>query len=312
MSSQIAQPLVSVVMATYNGFRFLREQLDSIVNQTYPNLEIIVVDDCSTDDTVVILNEYAAKYPNIKVYVNEVNLGYVKNFEKGLLLSTANYISPCDQDDIWLPNKTEFLMAKLAGNAIVYCNSAIINETGELTGKKLSDTKHLQTYNDCLQYTIGNTAAGHAMILTRKTMLDSMPLPTMIPHDYWLGFVATFESQLLFVDEPLVWYRQHSANVFGVKTEGVKKVKKVKPAKEVIQAKARERMRLLYEKCPDYLTEQKAAFAGLSTSYESFSLINDFNRMRLFFKYRDRILAYKNRSEWRRILFSIKMFWMIK
>ncbi|WP_295664899.1 glycosyltransferase family 2 protein [uncultured Mucilaginibacter sp.] len=312
MSAQIAQPLVSVVMATYNGSRFLREQLDSIVNQTYPNLEIIVVDDCSTDDTVAILNAYAAKYANIKVYVNEVNLGYVKNFEKGLLLSTANYISPCDQDDIWLPNKTEFLMAKLAGNAIVYCNSAIINEAGELTGKKLSDTKYLQTYDDCLQYTIGNTAAGHAMILTRKTMLDSMPLPTMIPHDYWLGFVATFESQLLFVDEPLVWYRQHSANVFGVKTEGVKKVKKVKPAKEVIQAKARERMRLLYEKCPDYLTEQKAAFAGLSTSYESFSLINDFNRMRLFLKYRDRILAYKNRSEWRKILFSIKMFWMIK
>ena len=312
MSSQIAQPLVSVVMATYNGSRFLREQLDSIVNQTYPNLEIIVVDDCSTDDTVAILNAYAAKYANIKVYVNEVNLGYVKNFEKGLLLSTANYISPCDQDDIWLPNKTEFLMAKLAGNAIVYCNSAIINEAGELTGKKLSDTKYLQTYDDCLQYTIGNTAAGHAMILTRKTMLNSMPLPTMIPHDYWLGFVATFESQLLFVDEPLVWYRQHSANVFGVKTEGVKKVKKVKPAKEVIQAKARERMRLLYEKCPDYLTEQKAAFAGLSTSYESFSLINDFNRMRLFLKYRDRILAYKNRSEWRKILFSIKMFWMIK
>ncbi|WP_295651543.1 glycosyltransferase family 2 protein [uncultured Mucilaginibacter sp.] len=312
MSAQIAQPLVSVVMATYNGSRFLREQLDSIVNQTYPNLEIIVVDDCSTDDTVAILNAYAAKYANIKVYVNEVNLGYVKNFEKGLLLSTANYISPCDQDDIWLPNKTEFLMAKLAGNAIVYCNSAIINEAGELTGKKLSETKYLQTYDDCLQYTIGNTAAGHAMILTRKTMLDSMPLPTMIPHDYWLGFVATFESQLLFVDEPLVWYRQHSANVFGVKTEGVKKVKKVKPAKEVIQAKARERMRLLYEKCPDYLTEQKAAFAGLSTSYESFSLINDFNRMRLFLKYRDRILAYKNRSEWRKILFSIKMFWMIK
>lgn len=312
MSPEINKPLVSVVMATYNGARFLREQLDSIINQTYTNLEIVIVDDCSSDDTVAILNEYAAKHANIKVYVNEVNLGYVKNFEKGLLLSTADYISPSDQDDIWLENKIELLMGKLADNAIVYCNSAIINGAGELTGKKLSDTKHLQTYDDCLQYTIGNTAAGHAMILTRKTMLDSMPLPTMIPHDYWLGFVATFDSQLLFVDEPLVLYRQHDANVFGVKTEGVKKVKRVKPAKEVIQDKARGRMRLLYEKCPDYLTEQKAAFKGLSKSYASFSLINNFNRMRLFFKYRHRILAYKNRSEWRKVLFSIKMFWMIK
>ncbi len=312
MQSKTNKPLVSIVMATYNGARFLREQLDSIVNQTYPNIEVIIVDDRSTDDTVAILNEYAAKHSNIKVYVNHVNLGYVKNFEKGMLLATADYISPCDQDDIWLPNKTQFLMDNLGDNAIVYCNSAIINGAGELTGKNLSDTKHLQTYNDCLQYTIGNTAAGHAMIITRKTVLDSVPLPTMIPHDYWLGFVATFDSQLLFVDEPLVHYRQHDANVFGVKTDGVKKVKKVKPTKEVVQAKARERMRLLYEKCPAYLTEQKAAFAGLSKSYESFSLINNFNRMRLFFKYRDRILAYKNRSEWRKVLFSIKMFWMIK
>lgn len=312
MSQQTQKPLISVVMATYNGERFLREQLDSIINQTYPNIEIIVVDDQSTDGTVAILNSYAAKYPNIKVYVNEVNLGYVKNFERGLLLSTADYIAPSDQDDVWLPNKLELLMDKMGNNAIVYCNSAIINQNGELTGQKLSDLKHLQTYDNCLQYTIGNTAAGHAMILTRQLMLDSIPLPTMIPHDYWLGFVATFNSQLLFIDEPLVLYRQHEANVFGVKTDGVKKVKKVKPAKSTIQAKARERMRLLYEKCPGNLTEYKAAFAGLSKSYQSFSFINNFNRMRLFYKYRYQILAYKNRSEFRKLLFCIKMFWMIK
>jgi glycosyltransferase involved in cell wall biosynthesis len=305
-------PLVSIVIATYNGSRYLREQLDSVINQTWKSLEIIVVDDRSTDDTVAILNEYAAKHAIIKVYVNEQNLGYVKNFEKGLLLATADYISPCDQDDIWLPNKTELLMRKLADNAIVYCNSALMTGDGTMTGKNLSETKHLQTYDDPLQYTIGNTAAGHAMIITRQTLLNSVPLPTMIPHDYWLGFVATFNSRLLFVDEPLVKYRQHGGNVFGVKTEGVKKTKRVKPDKAYLHAQARERMRLLYEKCPAGLSEQKAAFAGLMKSYQSFSLVNNFNRMRLFFKYRHRILAYKNRSEFRQVLFSIKMFWMIK
>ena len=312
MRTEFDKPLVSVVMATYNGARFIREQLESIINQTYPNLEIIIVDDCSADNTVAILNEYAATHHNIKVYVNEVNLGYVKNFERGLQLSTADYIAPSDQDDIWLENKIEFLMGRLADNAIVYCNSAIINEEGEPTGKKLSDVKHLQTYDDCLQFVIGNTAAGHAMLITRLTMLNSLPLPPIILHDRWLGFVASFDNRVLFTDQPLVLYRQHSANVFGVKTKGVKKAKKRKTDKAYRNALARERIRLLYEKCPSYLPEHKSALGGLSKSYESFSLINNFNRMRLFFKYRDRILAYKNRSEWRKILFSIKMFWMIK
>lgn len=312
MSSLPNQPLISVVVATYNGEHFIKQQMDSIIGQTYKNLEIIVIDDCSTDGTVDILQQYANQHANVKLFVNESNLGYVKNFEKGLLLATGDYIAPSDQDDIWAENKLEILMAAMGDNAIIYCNSAIINGVGEPSGKLLSDIKHLQTFNDPLQYAIGNTAAGHAMIITRKTIIDSVPFPTMIPHDYWLGFVATFDSQLFFFNQPLVWYRQHGGNVFGVKAKGVKKEKKVKMAEAKRLELARERMQLLYEKCPEYLTEQKAAFAGLVKSYRSFSLINNFNRMRLFFKYRHRILAYKKRTELRRILFCIKMFWMIK
>lgn len=312
MKSIISQPLLSVVVATYNGERFIREQMDSIIAQTYKNIEIIVVDDCSTDATVDILQQYAKQYSNIRLFVNSLNLGYIRNFEKGFLLATGDYIAPSDQDDIWVENKLEILMSVMGDNEIVYCNSAIITNQGEPTGKLLSDIKHMQTFTDCLQYVIGNTASGHAMIVRRNTVVNSVPFANMVTHDYWLGFVATFNSQLLYVDQPLVLYRQHGGNLFGVNAKGVKRDKRSKITEANRLNLARERMNVLYEKCPDYLLEQKAALAGLVKSYRDFSLINDFNRMRLFFKYRHRILAYKKRTELRRILFCIKMFWMIK
>ncbi len=77
-------PLISIALCTYNGERFLREQLDSLVDQDYPTLEIVVSDDSSSDQTALILQEYSNRFPFLKVYRNEKNLGYVKNFERSL------------------------------------------------------------------------------------------------------------------------------------------------------------------------------------------------------------------------------------
>ena len=82
MNHQKENPLVSVVIATYNGEKFLAEQLDSIFNQSYKNIEVIAVDDASSDSTYNILKQYSLKYKNLKIFVNEKNLGYIKNFEK--------------------------------------------------------------------------------------------------------------------------------------------------------------------------------------------------------------------------------------
>ena len=98
---------VSVVMTTYNGELFLREQLDSILCQTYPIHELIVQDDCSTDNTVEIIKEYATRHPFIKLYVNEHNLGFNKNFKTAVMKATGDYVAIADQDDIWFPEKIE-------------------------------------------------------------------------------------------------------------------------------------------------------------------------------------------------------------
>ena len=189
----------------------------------------------------------------------------------------------------------------------------MIDSNGENLHKKLSDIKHLRSFDNCLNYTIGNTAPGHGMLIKKELIKRCIPFPTMIPHDFWLGFVATCKGPIKFYDAVLVQYRQHTNNVFGaIKVGGSKKIKRKKPTTIHTQNLAKERMRLLYEKCPDNLTKQKNVLYDLYMSYQSFSLLNNWLRMMTFFKYRKEILAYKNKSAFRKWLFCFKMFVMIK
>lgn len=312
MTALSAYPLISVVIATYNGEKYIDKQIESILQQTHPNLEIIVVDDCSTDNTLNILKQYAVKDSRIKIYRNDSNLGYVKNFEKGLQLATGDFIAPSDQDDVWLPNKLEVLLNNIDKHDIVYCNSELIDSTGNSLHKKLSDIKRLLSFDDCLTYAIGNTAAGHAMLIRKALVQKCFPFPVMIPHDYWLGFVATCSKPLKYIETPLVLYRQHTQNVFGAVKVAEGKRKKIKPSQQQKLQQIRERMRLLYEKCPADLVKQKNVYYHLNESYKDFSLPNNWKRMMLFFKHRQKILAFKNKPPFRKWLFCFKMFYKIK
>ena len=306
MSTNSPLPLVSIVMATYNGERYLQEQLDSLARQTYPNIELIAIDDCSTDGTLDILNRYKAAHKNVTVVRNERNIGYQKNFEKGFLLAAGDYIAPCDQDDIWLPAKIETLARHIGSHAIAYCNSAFIDSEGILLGGSIREKYVLMNFDDPMMYVVGACAPGHTMLITKQVALDAMPFPTLVSHDNWLGFIATFNSSLRFVDEVLVHYRSHDTNVFN----GIKK-KREKESSQERARKARQRIQLFYDKCPAHLTEQKLAYGKICKSYQSNSLANNFARMRIFFKYRKQILAHKRRNELRRCLYCIKAYFKI-
>ncbi len=317
MNPAAAFPLVSVVVATYNGERFISPQLDSILEQTYPNLEVIIVDDRSTDGTANLLKQYAERFKNIRLFFNEQNMGYVRNFEKGMLLASGDFLALSDQDDIWDKHKLSLLMQEIDDHPIVYCNSELIDYNGDLIGKKLSDIKRLGDFDDCLSFLVGNSAPGHAMIIRSDLIKAAIPLAPMIPHDHWLGFVATLTGKIKFVDKVLVQYRQHNANVFGaakVKADEEEPVpvKKKKHSKEDALAQIRERIRLQHEKCPASLVNEKKILAAVMQSYRNFSLGNNFKRMALFFQYNRRILAYKRRNQFRRWLFCLKMFYKIK
>ena len=306
-------PLVSVVLATYNGERFLEAQLDSIVHQTYPNLEVVAVDDCSTDSTVTILNRYAMRYPFVRVVVNETNLGYVRNFEKGMLLATGNYIAPSDQDDVWHLDKVRILVAEIGDSELIYADSRLIDEAGNSLNMVISDVKPVRNFDNCLAFAIWNTAPGHAMLLTKELVQKTTPFPASLPHDHWLCFVATFFKPIRFIPQVLVDYRQHSQNVFGIthRVDGVRRLRKEKSEGEKLR-QIRERMQLLYEKCPAELIEQKQVLARLNQSYKGFSLRNNVLRMMTFFRYRDHLMATKKRSAFRKWLFCLKMFVKIR
>ena len=255
---------ISVVMATFNGERYLRQQLDSILLQTVSPKEIIIVDDGSTDKTLAILKEYATD-DRFRLLVNDYNVGYIRSFEKGMLQATCPYIALSDQDDIWLLHKLETLVSNIEGHIAVYSDSILVDKNGISLNKKMSDLKNQLTYDNCLMYTIGAWAPGHAMLFRKELVDKCKPFPTLVTHDFWLGFVASCNGGIFYVNEVLVHYRQHASNAIGANTQQSKKQRPTRAEKIIT---AQKRMQLLYEKCPEDLTEQKEVLRLLSETYQ--------------------------------------------
>src|SRR5687767_14186749 len=124
------KPLVSVVLCTWNGDRFLKEQVDSILSQTYENFELVISDDASTDGTKEILKAYEA-HPKTKIFYQENNIGLIKNFAFATEKSKGNFIAYSDQDDVWLKNKLEKLVSSIGDSALVYSDSLLTDENGK-------------------------------------------------------------------------------------------------------------------------------------------------------------------------------------
>ena len=305
---------VSVVLATYNGEKFIREQLDSIIAQSIPPHEIIVVDDASSDGTKEILAAYALQYPFIKPYFNDANLGYIRNFEKGLKMASGNYIALCDQDDFWLPQKLEKLLTHIGDHTMIYSDSLLCDENLHSTGKKISDVSVCQPYISCLQQAVFCRIYGHATLFSKSLLSKAIPFPKVLPHDWWLSFMATLDGGIGYLPEVLVYYRQHSNNVFGaVGGKSKKEDKKLRSEKKQLAlAHIRERMQIFYNACPDNHPLEKKVLGALNKSYQNFGLRNNLERVFLFFRYQQQLLVVKKRSGFRKILFCLKMFVMIK
>jgi glycosyltransferase involved in cell wall biosynthesis len=344
MNELTPRPLVSVVLTTYNGEVFLEEQLDSLFQQTYSPIEVIAVDDGSTDNTLSILNRYAAAHSNMKVFVNEDNLGFIKNFEKGCKLSRGQLISLCDQDDHWDKDKIKKMAAEIGEYPLIYCDSRLCDEKLQDLGRNISDIVHNQDFDNCLQLAVMCRMYGHALLFTRSLFDKAYPFLEVIPHDWWLAFTATLNGGVKYLPEPLVLYRQHAANVFGViggkrkknglekkaflenqeepgsaeygerqeKEEDEKKVKHSAKAEHSGAAGIRNRIRIFYETCPERLVKEKKVLSKLVRSYRSFSLPNNFRRTGIFFSNCDQLLTVKKYSLFRKYFFCLKTFIKIK
>jgi glycosyltransferase involved in cell wall biosynthesis len=307
-------PLVSVVLGTYNGAAYLEEQLRSVLAQTWTNLEIIAIDDGSTDRTVGILREYAARDSRLKIVINEQNLGFVRNFEKGCSLSKGKWIALCDQDDYWLPEKVEKMVHAIGDYPMIYCDSDLCGPDLRPMGTRISDLVHYQSFDDCRQLCVFSRMYGHATLITRVLFDKASPFRKEIPHDGWLAYHATLYGGVEYLPEVLVKYRQHAGNVFGVVGGKKKKDQAVQRAEKKKRELARIRLRMdaYYAACPDALVPQKRLLRALVESYRNFSLYNDCRRVALFLANYKLLLAVKNYSTVRKYLFCLKMFVKIK
>lgn len=193
---------VAVVMCTYNGGEFLREQLDSILAQTYPVAEIIVQDDCSTDSTMEILRSYASRHDIIKVWRNDRNLGFNLNFKSAVMRATADFVAISDQDDVWMPHKIERQVA-----AIGRCN---ICYSDHLRGADMR-TAHTVSPRCSPEALLFGGFAGHTMLLRRDFAQRDDVWMEGIYYDWSLAVNAYFhgEEPITHVPEPLNWHRSH-------------------------------------------------------------------------------------------------------
>ena len=202
-------PLISIVLCTYNGELYLEEQLNSILNQTYPNIEVIVSDDASTDATKRILKEYEQRN-KFKIYYQPTNLGYIHNFAFALSKANGAFIALSDQDDIWQPNKIETLHGCFEeADLLVYSNSLLIDESGNSMQKKLSDIRNMYSGRNTKSFFLFNVVWGHALMIHRRLLQHVLPIPTSIPHDIWFAYKAASISGIRYCDQVLTHYRQH-------------------------------------------------------------------------------------------------------
>lgn len=204
--------LISIVLCTFNGEKYVEQQLKSILNQTYTNFEIIISDDASSDNTMNIL----AKYQNqskIKIFQNKINLGYAGNFETALQHVNGKFIAFSDQDDIWLPHKLECLINNIGDKLLAYSNSEYVDENSKTLNKKLSDISLMYTGTNARGFILWNVVWGHSMLIKNELLPFVLPIPINVPHDIWMAFMATNKGGIRYVNEVLTYYRQHSNTV---------------------------------------------------------------------------------------------------
>lgn len=217
---------VAILLSAYNGAGFLKVQLDSLLAQSYTNIEIFVRDDGSVDDTIQILCGY-----KVNVVPASKNLGAIKSFatllDYSVSSSDAEYFMFCDQDDVWFSKKVEVTLARMLkmdaayGDVplLVHTDLEVVDEDLNLIAESMWEYEYiLPNKNTLSRLLIQNTITGCTMMVNRKLAEKCVSIPDgAIMHDWWMGLVASYFGKISYIDEVTIKYRQHGGNAIGAK-----------------------------------------------------------------------------------------------
>jgi glycosyltransferase involved in cell wall biosynthesis len=221
---------LSIALATYNGERYLREQLDSIARQTRLPEELVIFDDASVDSTSVIVRDFARCAPFVvRFHKNSERLGSTRNFEAAIRACNGDIIFLCDQDDVWYQDKMVLIEACFTndpGTGAVFTNADVVDQNLHSMGLRLWSAKTVRfTPKEQVQVAVGDafgvllkhcavTGATMAFRSTYRNLV--LPMSDIWVHDAWMAILIAATSKLIALPMPLIAYRQHSANQIGI------------------------------------------------------------------------------------------------
>jgi glycosyltransferase involved in cell wall biosynthesis len=230
MGENMRLETISVCMATYNGSKYLTDQINSIINQLIDGDEFIIIDDCSTDSTLSILK--SIEDSRIKVIANKVNLGVNKSFEKAIASSKNEFIFMADQDDIWPENRAKKMLEILKGNDInlVSGNSRFIDSDGndlDYPIIALKEYESRKTSKNLFRIFLGTGAySGCAMAFKRELLSAILPFPNYIEsHDLWIAKASILQKKSYHLEDIVLYRRIHGRNASIIKRPLIMKIR---------------------------------------------------------------------------------------
>ena len=228
---EITNNTVALCMATYNGEAFIREQIQSILEQKYTDWVLFIRDDHSTDNTMVVIQEFAEEWPHKIILIdNNDQLGGSSKKNFAVILNWVNkhynfnYFMFSDQDDYWLPNKIEMSIKRIkeveqeySGPVLVHTDLKVVNQNLETLGESFIEYRALNPYvTDIEHLLVQNNITGCTMCWNSKlNRLLDLSNDSIAMHDWWIALVASCFGRIVFIDESTILYRQHAKNVVG-------------------------------------------------------------------------------------------------
>lgn len=215
--------MISVCLATHNGEKYIKEQIDSILSQLSDSDELIISDDGSTDSTLDIIkayNDHRIHIFNINhpVTIKRAHARVAKNFENALRHANGNFIFLSDQDDVWYPNKVELCLKALDGNkyyAVLHNLECVNGELKPLGYNWYNDNNKFRFLNLLM---LKGKHMGCALLIKRDLLRLILPFPKqLVLHDFWIGLLAELYGGIIFIKNPLIKYRLHNNNTSGGK-----------------------------------------------------------------------------------------------
>ncbi|MCZ6899233.1 MAG: glycosyltransferase [Bacteroidetes bacterium] len=200
---------ISVCIATFNGEKYIRDQISSILGQLSQGDEIIITDDGSTDNTLEILEDF--KDPRIKIHQNKNRLGPVYNFENALSKASNQYIFLADQDDIWNERKIKTFKSYLSDYDVVVSDCSVVDNDLKITNPSFYALR--KSGKGLFKNFFQNSYLGCCMAFHRQVLKKALPFPPQLPmHDIWLGLVTELFFKSIFIEDKLILFRRHHLN----------------------------------------------------------------------------------------------------